>query len=132
LDCQLSAAQRQEAPPLVAFVVHRGDVEGRTHDRCREGEATVLLERLPERRQLLVLAVGVDGDAFDQAVEIISHAVAGYAVNRRQWAFSGSNLGAAACAFPWCLGYSDVRKRCLVTDVGDDRTARQEMAGKFG
>ena len=59
-------------------------IEGRTHNRCREREAAVLLERLTERPQLLVLAVGVDDDAFDQAVEIISHAVARYAVNPRQ------------------------------------------------
>jgi len=56
----VSAAERHQAPPLLARVDDACDMDRHADHPCREGEAHRGLERMSERGELFVLAAGID------------------------------------------------------------------------
>lgn len=69
-------ADGDETPALVSREVHTHHLHGGADHGRSEGEASLVLEPLPERGELLVVAVGVDGHPFDQLVGHVSHGAA--------------------------------------------------------
>ena len=64
-----AAARRRQATPFIPVVVESAD-----RDRFADHEGVArdndgVLERLPERPELLVVAVGVLGDRIDERIE---------------------------------------------------------------
>ncbi len=73
MDLALTPADGDQATAFVAVEVHRCDFHIHADHPATEREAGVVLEHLPERPQLLVLAVGIDDDLLDQVVDRVTH-----------------------------------------------------------
>lgn len=58
--CSSRAADRNQAPPLVALVDDAGHLDGHTDNPSGEGKPHGNRERLLESAELLIVAVGVD------------------------------------------------------------------------
>src|SRR6266536_1950968 len=65
-----AVAPRRQAAALVPIVVYLDHRDRLADDEPVRRQGDIVLEGLPERPQLLVVVVGVDGDLLDQMVQI--------------------------------------------------------------
>jgi hypothetical protein len=68
-----SATACDEATQDVPVEVDLDELHVHTDHLCREREAVGFLEGLPERLELLAVAMGVDGHLLDERVDHIRH-----------------------------------------------------------
>jgi len=78
VELSVATAAGSESPTLVAGIVDRLDPDTDADDSALERKALLVLERLTERPELLVQAVGVDRHRVDQFVDLVAHRVGHY------------------------------------------------------
>lgn len=67
----VTLADRHEATTFVAVEIDAHDINGRAHDCGADRKASVVLERLAERAQLVGVVVRIDDHAVDQLVDLV-------------------------------------------------------------
>lgn len=85
MELFVATAAGDETSSLIAFVVDGLDLDVDADHLAGKRETPLVLERLAERPELFVLAVGVDGHLVDQLIDLITHHVGHYGSGRAAW-----------------------------------------------
>ena len=82
VELPIAPAVGDESSAFLAGIVDRFDLDIDADHPAGEREAALVLERLTERPELLVVPVGVDGHFVDQLIDLVAHRVGHYGPSR--------------------------------------------------